>query len=70
MEAYQEMIQDTATKDTPWYVVQPTTMSPARVVIAAAVMEPSRRSIWPIQEVDEEEDYKELAAAKKKLLSK
>jgi hypothetical protein len=39
MEAYEEMIQETATKEAPWYVVPTDNKWFTRVVVAAAVME-------------------------------
>jgi hypothetical protein len=39
MKAYEEMIQGTATKDAPWYVVPADNKWFTRVVVAAAVIE-------------------------------
>ena len=69
MEAYEEMIQETATKDAPWYVVPADNKWFTRVVVAAAVIETLASLDLAYPKVDEEK-LKELAAAKKKLLSK
>ncbi len=69
MEAYEEMIQETATKDAPWYVVPADNKWFTRVVVAAAVIETLDSLDLAYPKVDEEK-LKELAAAKKKLLSK
>jgi hypothetical protein len=39
MEAYEEVIQETATKDSPWYVVPADNKWFTRVVVAAAVID-------------------------------
>jgi len=69
MKAYEEMIQETATKHAPWYVVPANNKWFTRVVVAGAVIDAlaSRDLAYP--DVDESK-LKELAAAKKKLLSK
>ncbi len=69
MEAYEEMIQETATKDAPWYVVPADNKWFTRVVVALAVIETLASLDLAYPEVDESK-LKELAAAKKKLLSK
>ena len=69
MEAYEEMIQETATKDAPWYVVPADNKWFTRVVVSAAVIETLASLDLAYPEV-EESKLKELAAAKKKLLSK
>jgi PPK2 family polyphosphate:nucleotide phosphotransferase len=69
MEAYEEMIQETATKDSPWYVVPADNKWFTRVVVAAAVIETLDSLDLAYPKVDEGK-LKELAAAKKKLLSK
>jgi len=69
MEAYEQMIQETATKDAPWYVVPADNKWFTRVVVAAAVIETLASLDLAYPEVDEGK-LKELAAAKKKLLSK
>jgi hypothetical protein len=69
MEAYEEMIQETATKDAPWYVVPADNKWFTRVIVAAAVIEGLADLDLKYPEVGEDQ-LKELAAAKKKLLSK
>jgi PPK2 family polyphosphate:nucleotide phosphotransferase len=69
MKAYEEMIQETATKYAPWYVVPADNKWFTRVVVAAAVIEALGTLDLAYPEVDEAK-LKELAAAKKKLLSK
>jgi PPK2 family polyphosphate:nucleotide phosphotransferase len=69
MEAYEEMIQETATKYAPWYVVPADNKWFTRVVVAAAVIETLASLDLAYPEVDEGK-LKELAAAKKKLLGK
>jgi hypothetical protein len=63
------MIQETATKDAPWYVVPADNKWFMRVVVAAAVIETLASLDLAYPKVDEGK-LKELAAAKKKLLSK
>jgi hypothetical protein len=64
------MIQETATKDAPWYVVPADNKWFTRVVVvAAAVIETLDSLDLAYPKVDEGK-LKELAAAKKKLLSK
>ena len=69
MKVYEEMIQETATKDSPWYVVPADNKWFTRVVVAGAVIETLASLDLAYPEVDEGK-LKELAAAKKKLLSK
>ncbi len=69
MQAYEEMIQETATKEAPWYVVPADNKWFTRVVVAAAVIETLASLDLAYPKVDEGK-VKELAAAKKKLLSK
>ena len=69
MEAYEEMIQETATKDAPWYVVPADNKWFTRVVVAGAVIETLDSLDLAYPKVDEGK-LKELAAAKKKLLNK
>ena len=69
MEAYEEMIQGTATKEAPWYVVPANNKWFTRVVVASAVIETFDSLDLAYPKVDESK-LKELAAAKKKLLSK
>src|SRR6266576_2586178 len=69
MEAYEEMIQETATKEAPWYVVPADNKWYTRVVVAAAVIETLASLDLEYPNVGEDK-LKALAAAKKKLLSK
>jgi len=69
MEAYEEMIQGTATDEAPWYVVPADNKWFTRVVVAAAVIETLASLNLAYPEVDQSK-VKELNAAKKKLLSK
>jgi len=68
MEAYEQMIQETATKDAPWYVVPANNKWFTRVVVALAVIEGLASLDLAYPKVDDGK-LKELAAAKKKLLS-
>jgi PPK2 family polyphosphate:nucleotide phosphotransferase len=69
MGAYEEMIQETATKEAPWYVVPADNKWFTRVVVASAVIETLASLDLAYPKVDEGK-LKELAIAKKKLLSK
>jgi PPK2 family polyphosphate:nucleotide phosphotransferase len=69
MKAYEEMIQETATKEAPWYVVPADNKWFTRVIVALAVIEALASLDLAYPEVDEAK-LKELAAAKRKLLSK
>jgi PPK2 family polyphosphate:nucleotide phosphotransferase len=69
MEAYEEMIRETATKDAPWYVVPADNKWFTRVIVAAAVIEALADLDLGYPKVDEKK-MKELAAAKTKLLHK
>src|SRR6266705_587611 len=69
MKAYEAMIQRTATKEAPWYVVPADNKWFTRVVVALAVIEALSSLDLAYPEVDESK-LKELAAAKKKLLKK
>ena len=68
MQAYEEMIQETATKHAPWYVVPANNKWFTRVVVAGAVIDALDSLDLAYPDVDESK-LKELAAAKKKLLS-
>ena len=68
MEAYEQMIQGTATKEAPWYVVPANNKWFTRVIVASAVIETLDSLDLAYPKVDESK-LKELAAAKKKLLS-
>src|SRR5438093_4102423 len=65
MEAYEEMIQKTATKEAPWYVVPADNKWFTRVVVAAAVIEALADLDLAYPKVDEAK-LKELAAAQMK----
>jgi PPK2 family polyphosphate:nucleotide phosphotransferase len=66
MEAYEDMIQNTATKAAPWYVVPADNKWFTRVVVAAAVIEALDSLDLHYPEVSKEK-LKELAAAKRAL---
>jgi PPK2 family polyphosphate:nucleotide phosphotransferase len=69
MEAYEELIQETATKDSPWYVVPADNKWFTRVVVASAVIDALAELNLAYPKVDEKK-LKELAAAKDKLMKK
>lgn len=69
MHAYEEMIQETATKNGPWYVVPADNKWFTRVVVAAAVIDTLAELDLAYPKVGEEK-LKELAVAKAKLLNK
>jgi PPK2 family polyphosphate:nucleotide phosphotransferase len=69
MEAYEQMIQETATKEAPWYVVPADNKWFTRVVVAGAVIETLDSLDLAYPKVDEVK-LKELGAAKKKLVGK
>jgi len=69
MEAYEEMIRETATKHAPWYVVPADNKWFTRVIVAAAVIEALADLDLAYPKVDEKK-MRELAAAKTKLLKK
>ena len=66
MEAYEDMIQNTATKDAPWYVVPADNKWFTRVVVAAAVIDALASLDLHYPKVSKEK-LKELAAAKRAL---
>jgi PPK2 family polyphosphate:nucleotide phosphotransferase len=68
MNAYEDMIRNTATKDAPWYVVPADNKWFTRVVVAAAVMD-ALASLDLKYPVVGPERRKELAAAKRTLLA-
>jgi len=68
MEAYEDMIQNTATKDAPWYVVPADNKWFTRVVVAAAIIDAMADLDLHYPKVSQEK-LKELAAAKKELLA-
>jgi PPK2 family polyphosphate:nucleotide phosphotransferase len=69
MEAYEETIRETASENSPWYVVPADNKWFTRVVVAGAVIDTPDSLDLAYPKVDEGK-LKELAAAKKKLLSK
>jgi PPK2 family polyphosphate:nucleotide phosphotransferase len=68
MEAYEDMIQNTATKHAPWYVVPADNKWFTRIVVAAEVIDALSSLDLHYPEVSKEK-LKELAAAKKALLA-
>ncbi len=69
MDAYEDMIRHTATKDAPWYVVPADNKWFTRVVVAAAVIEALSSLKLEYPEVGPAQ-LKQLAAAKRALLAK
>jgi PPK2 family polyphosphate:nucleotide phosphotransferase len=67
MDAYEEMIQETATKESPWYVVPADNKWFTRVVVGAGVIEALASLDLQYPKVGEDK-LKELATAKHKLL--
>lgn len=67
MDAYEDMIRNTATKSAPWYVVPADNKWFTRVVVAAAVIDALDSLDLKYPEVSDSK-LKELAAAKKSLL--
>ena len=67
MAAYEDMIQHTATKDAPWYVVPADNKWFTRVVVAAAIIEALASLDLYYPEVDEEK-RQALALARQALL--
>jgi PPK2 family polyphosphate:nucleotide phosphotransferase len=68
-QAYEDMIQNTATKDAPWYVVPADNKWFTRVVVAAAVIDALDSLDLAYPDVTKEQ-LKQLAAAKAALLKK
>jgi hypothetical protein len=68
MEAYEDMICNTATDYAPWYVVPADNKWFTRVVVAAAVIDAISSLDLQYPEVTEEQ-RKELAAAKEALIA-
>src|SRR4029434_129347 len=64
MQAYEEMIQETATKDSPWYVVPADNKWFTRVVVGAAVIDALDSLNLKYPKVSESK-LKELATAKR-----
>ncbi len=69
MEAYEDMIRQTATADAPWFVVPADNKWFTRVIIAAAVIDALASMNLSYPEVDEEKQ-KELAAVRQALTKK
>jgi PPK2 family polyphosphate:nucleotide phosphotransferase len=67
MNAYEDMIQQTATKDAPWYVVPADNKWFTRVVVAAAIIDALASLNLSYPKVGKEK-LQELAAAKRALL--
>ena len=67
MEAYEDMIRNTATKAAPWYVVPADNKWITRVVVGAAVIDALDSLDLKFPEVSKEKP-KELAAARQGLL--
>ena len=68
MSAYEEMIQHTATKDAPWYVVPADNKWFTRLVVSAAITEALASLDLQFPRVDEAK-RRELAAARKALVA-
>ena len=68
MKAYEEAIRETATKESPWYVVPADNKWFTRIVVASAVIDALAGLKLKYPELDEEK-RKGLQAAKKALLS-
>jgi len=69
MECYEDLIRETSTKDSPWYVVPADNKWFTRVVVAAAVIDTLDDLKLKYPEVDDKK-LKELGAAKQKLAKK
>ncbi len=69
MDAYEDMIRNTATKNAPWYVVPADNKWFTRVVVASAVIDTMASLDLAYPEVGKDK-LKELAAAKRALLAK
>jgi PPK2 family polyphosphate:nucleotide phosphotransferase len=68
MEAYEEMIRETATEYAPWYVMPANNKWFTRIVVAAAIIEALASLDLKYPKVDKEK-RRELAAARKMLMS-
>ena len=68
MEAYEDMIRNTATKEAPWYVVPADNKWFTRAIVAAAVIDVLSSLDLHYPKVSEGK-LKELAAAKRALLA-
>jgi len=69
MECYEDLIRETATKNSPWYVVPADNKWFTRVVVAAAVIDALADLDLAYPKVDDKK-LKELAVAKQKLIKK
>jgi len=69
MNAYEEMIQETATKQAPWYVVPADNKWFTRVIVGAAVVDALADLDLAYPKVGEDK-LKELATAKSELLKR
>jgi len=69
MEAYEDMIRQTATQDAPWYVVPADNKWFTRVIVASAVIDTLASLNLRYPKVDKEK-MKELAAVRQALLKK
>ena len=69
MEAYEEMIRNTATEEAPWFVVPANNKWFTRLVVAAAAIHTLDSLDLEYPKVDDAK-LEELAEAKKKLLKK
>jgi hypothetical protein len=69
MEAYEDMIRQTASDEAPWYVVPADNKWFTRMVVASAVIETLASLDLRYPEVDKDK-LKELAAAKAALAKK
>jgi PPK2 family polyphosphate:nucleotide phosphotransferase len=69
MEAYEDMVRQTATKDAPWFVVPADNKWFTRVVVASAIID-ALASLGLSYPKMGKEKLKELAAAKKALMKK
>ena len=68
MNAYEDLIKNTATKDSPWYIVPADNKAFARVVVASAIIETLDSLGLEYPKVSKEK-LAELAAIKKELLA-
>jgi PPK2 family polyphosphate:nucleotide phosphotransferase len=69
MEAYEDMVRNTATKEAPWFVVPADNKWFTRLVVASAVIDAMASLNLSYPKMDEEK-LKELAAVKKALIKK
>jgi len=68
MNAYEEMIQNTSTENSPWYVVPADNKSYARIVVASAIIEELDNMNLEYPKVNKEK-IAELQEVKKALLA-